>query len=244
MGADLLDPVDDAERLGEALDALSYPNRLELLAMLRVPRAVDEIHLKPARDREGSNPDRPLTRQAVRHHLAKLEEAGLVRRQLTRDENGRERQTFVADESRVYAVAEAIRRMAKHSSDVDLDPLATQELSPSDEGGWPSGARIVIAHGACEKRVIPLRQRDVEPPRGWIIGRSTGAQITLEYDPFVSGQNAEILAGDDGYELLDLRTARNGTWLNGERLPAGGRAKLNHGDIVDVGSSTLVFHEA
>src|SRR5437867_2205320 len=67
----------DFAKIATYLEALSNPARLEMLHLLRQPRAVGEIHLRPSAQGE-HNPERNITRQAVRKHLAKLEEAGLV----------------------------------------------------------------------------------------------------------------------------------------------------------------------
>jgi len=63
----------------------------------------------------------------------------------------------------------------------------------------------------------------------------------LAYDPYVSHRHAEVVRRADEHRLIDLRTARNGTYLNWRRMPPGGDSVLQPGDIVGVGRSLLVF---
>jgi pSer/pThr/pTyr-binding forkhead associated (FHA) protein len=71
----------------------------------------------------------------------------------------------------------------------------------------------------------------------YLIGRA-GADIVLD-DPKVSRKHAEIgLYGPEAYVLRDLASS-NGTRLNGRRITD--RAKLNHGDVIQIGGFVLSF---
>ena len=73
------------------------------------------------------------------------------------------------------------------------------------------------------------------------IGRAAGNQVILA-DDRVSRRHAVIHAQGEGeFWLVDLGTS-NGTYVNGRRLSQPGR--LNHGDVIKIGSFELVFREA
>lgn len=230
--------------LEAALKALSSENRLELLRALREPRTVDEIHLTPSPARAGEQPDRPLTRQAVRHHLDRLEAVGLVRVGERRGDDGRWRREYVLDVARLFGVLEGLKDLAPPAAAVPLAPLDTEPMERQEEAFWIEGPKLVLVHGAREGRVFPLRPRGTNGGRGWVLGRSPEADISLPYDPFLSAENSEIVARESGFHVLDLRTSTNGTLVNGRSLPVGGEHTLDHGDILRVGASVLVFHDA
>ncbi|MEO7397883.1 MAG: FHA domain-containing protein, partial [Ilumatobacteraceae bacterium] len=54
-------------------------------------------------------------------------------------------------------------------------------------------------------------------------------------------ENSEIRADGNDFVLVDLRSSRNGTWLNWRRLGAEVRARLEPGDVIGIGRSLLVF---
>lgn len=238
---------EELEALEGRLKAISFSNRLKLLEMLRVPRTVDELHLTPSRpaagdDEEGEGGDRPLSREAVRHHLERLADAELVRSELVQDADGRNRKRYVLDESRLFDLAETLRAYCR--SDVpereDLERTEPGERGAAPEP-WPAVPRLVLVHGAPERTAYALRTDDIDPPRGWILGRGPDAQISLDYDPYVSSQNSEILPTEDGHEIVNFRSATNGTEVNDTVLEPGQTVPLEHGDVLQVGASTLVF---
>lgn len=231
----------DLEALEEQLKALSFSNRLKLLRLLRVPRTVDEIHLTPGAADQQGDPDRPLSREAVRHHLERLAEAGIVQGELTKQADGRTRKQYVLDEATLYSVAETLRRLSTRDAG-QPSPRRTQDSPDRSEGSWPAPPRLLLVHGAPSRRAFGLCGVSPQDPRGWVIGRDPKADVTLEYDPYISGENTEILPTGDGYEVLSLRTARNETRVNEQALEPGESGPLEHGDVLGVGSSMLVFH--
>lgn len=234
----------DVDTLEEQLKALSFSNRLELLEFLQSPRTIDEIHLTPsAASGDDENRERPLSREAVRHHLERLAEAGLVESELVQQADGRTRKQYVLDESQLYGVAETLRRLSRRDARQTRDPRRTQQTPREREPSWPDPPRLLLVHGAPDPRAFPLRKEETEEPRGWVIGRDPQAHVTLDYDPYVSAENTEILdRGEDGFEVINLRNAKNGTLVNEQLLAAGESQTLEHGDVLGVGSSTLVFH--
>lgn len=223
------------------LKVLAHGNRLELLQTLRTPRTLDEIHLTPSAGGENGSPDRNMTRQGIQNHLNKLIDAGIVRVTPTDRKGKRGILEYHLDSARLFAIVEELRKVTREPVVDEIDPLATQALTGVGTAGWTEGPKIVLVHGVREGRVFPLLQKDLRPPRGWLIGRSPGVPVRLDYDPFVSLENAEIIQERSDFALLDLRTSKNGTYLNWRRLPAGARVPLESGDVIGVGRTLLVF---
>lgn len=240
--------IEDGEldELGSKLKALSASNRLRLIAELQQPRTVDDIHLTPAGPGEDEEADRKLTRQGVRHHLTRLEDSDLVRSATRATEQGRDRREYMVNEPAVFGLLEELRSLLAPGTDAPLDPFQTERSSSASEGAqWQEGPKLVLLQGAEDDRVFNLRDIDPDPSegRGWVIGRSSQAQIPLQYDPYLSAQNSEVIHEEGEYRLVDLRISTNGTRLNDRRLKPGNEATLEHGDVIKVGCSSLVFHE-
>lgn len=233
----------DYDALEQHLRVLGYANRLELLHLLQWPKTVDEIELRPSASQAGENPDRKISRQAVQNHLNRLAEAGLVQVGTTRRKGGREVQEYRIDHAQLFAVLEELRKLSVYDGPGPVDPFETGELDVGSSSLWEEGPKLVLVHGVGEGRVFPLRDKEIDSPRGWVVGRAPSAHVALPYDPFISTENSEILRTKEGYRLLDLRTAKNGTLLNWRRLPIGGETPLKGGDVIGVGRSLLVFRD-
>jgi len=231
--------------MGSKLRALASSNRLRLVSELQQPRTVDDIHLTPAGSAEDENEDRKLTRQGVRHHLTRLEESDLVRSSTRPNQQGRDRREYMVNEPAVFGLLKELRQLLATGTEGPIDPFNTERSVDETGSKWREGPKFVLLQGAQDDQVYHLRDIDPNPSegRGWVIGRSTEAQICLQYDPYLSAQNTEILKGDGEFRLVDLRVSTNGTRLNDERLKPGKEQPLEHGDIVKVGCSALVFHE-
>lgn len=223
----------DFVALAESLAALAYPSRLEILDQIRFPHVLSEIRVTPHREAEGENPDRVISKQAVAGHLEKLVAAGLVRQD--RAESGT---TYVAHAARLYALAEDVRSLCvRYSAQIPAGD-ETGTLAGASPRPRARGPRLLLVHGAYEGKAYPLEV----PARGpWLLGRSRDAVVSLDYDPFVSAEHAEVFRDDRGFALRDLRDAKNGTSLNWERLPRGGTVRLAPGDVIGVGRSLLSF---
>jgi FHA domain-containing protein len=232
----------DVERLEALLEVLANANRIGILLQLREPKTAGEILLHPpsAATKPGENPERPISRQAVRVHLEKLVGIGVVvprrgrRGTLPVDE-------YVISQQRLFAIAEEFRALG--SLRPVLPPGVEQTLDGAvrPKAGLTAGVRLVLVHGLDEGKTFPLRLEEAEGDRGWIIGRRRGIAVSLDYDPFISAENSEITREDGRYVLHDLRSSRNGTHVNWQRLPRGGAHTLVPGDVVGVGRSLLLF---
>lgn len=233
------------QHLALVLEALGNENRLDLLEQLRTPRTVSEIELSPGQTREGENPDRPMSRQGIRVHLQRLSEIGVVYARKAR-RGGVVVDEYALNHPRIFALLEDLRSLgALQSEGAELpgaEPTLEGKLpSPSSRTAQP---RLTLVKGLHEGRSFPLTgpTRD-GPERGWVIGRRSDLAVALDYDPFVSSQNSEVTLEGGAYRLHDLRSNRNGTYLNWQRLPKGGTAALTQGDVIGVGRSLLVFRE-
>ena len=71
------------------------------------------------------------------------------------------------------------------------------------------------------------------------IGRREEADIAIPWDPELSRLHAslELRAGE--WTITDDGLSQNGTWVNGLRLI--GRRRLNDGDLVRVGRTTIAY---
>ena len=74
-----------------------------------------------------------------------------------------------------------------------------------------------------------------------MVGRSPGAYVNVN-DGFASRKHAELHYIDNAYRLHDLES-KNGVFVNGRRLAAGGTAWLEDGDEVQFASTRFRFHD-
>jgi hypothetical protein len=94
----------------------------------------------------------------------------------------------------------------------------------------PGRAHLQGESGAGQGRVVSLDHREI------IIGRSGAADFVLA-DPMVSRQHARVVFSGNGWFLQDLGS-KGGTSLNGRVIQA---SRLNSGDRIQIGNSTIVF---
>lgn len=230
-------PSSGYDGLAVLLGALSYPVRLQLLGLLRLPHTLHDIKLGARRGDAGSAPAATAARQTVHAHLRKLEAAQLVRTERI-EVGGRAVRQYTVNVQKVYALIEDLRRLsvlyAGQGSGRDITGSLPFEALPPQE----SGPRLVLTHGVYEGKVFPLAGKDT-----WVIGRGADAAVLLDYDPFVSVEHARIERREDGFDLVDLGS-KNGTLVNWRPMPSQGTRRLKPADIIGVGRSMLVFAEA
>lgn len=233
-------PTVDVERLTMLLEVLASGNRLELLSQLREPKTASEVVLHPPRAKAGENPERSISKQAVRVHLAKLLEIGVIAPRKAR-RGSIPVEEYVVNQQRLFAIAEDFRKLG--SLRPALPPGVEQTMDGSMTGvpTPEAGVRLILVHGLDEGRPFFLRREDLVGERGWVIGRRRGIAVSLDYDPFVSSENCEVTVERGQFMLHDLRSSRNGTLLNWDRLPKGGSRPLENGDVIGVGRSLLLF---
>ena len=232
-------PEPDAEvqrerTLAKALAALASPVRLALLRRLRAPQALGEIRVRAEYEEHGGDDDRLISRQGVREHLDKLLAIGAVR---ALDEDGRV--DYVLNHQTIYRLSEDLRELARLRPLEDGAGLPTVARPRASRKGLGDAPMLVLVKGLDEGRVFDLTPSG--PKRQWTIGRRRGLDVALDFDPFVSSENALIEVVDGAYVLTDLPGSRNGTTLNFEPLDPAERRPLARGDVVGVGRSLLLF---
>lgn len=229
----------DYEGLAEYLSALAYPVRLELLDVLRFPHALGEIRLQPRRGKALGTATRPASRQAIHAHLGKLVDADLVRT----DEgllDGRMQVRYSVNPPRLYALTEELRRLSVIHAGRGPAGDATGTLWERDHPDAVRGPRLVLVHGVYEGKAFPLDASTAQDGR-WTIGRRRGLGVALDYDPYVSLENAVVTERQGRFTLTDLPASKNGTFVNWALLPRGGSRELKAGDVIGVGRSRLCF---
>ncbi|HWH07884.1 MAG TPA: FHA domain-containing protein [Candidatus Thermoplasmatota archaeon] len=232
-----MDPAshDRLATLARHLETLASPTRLALLHALREPCPLSDIRVSPSLSREGERAGRSLSRQAITHHLEQLVEAGLVRRVSDAE---RARDVFVLSHERLFAVVDEMRDLARLRPFVPWSaPEETLGRAGPAPPPLPAPPRLVVAYGPPEGGAFALHG-----PVGarWRLGRARACEARLDHDPYVSAENAAVERRADGFVVVDL-WSRNGTLLDGERLPAGEPARLHPGGLLTVGRSVLVF---
>lgn len=227
------------ESLSQYLEALASPTRLELLHALRTPQALNEILVTPTLRRKGENPDRPISRQAVTHHLDQLERLGLVER--SRKDPDARGERFVLNHPQLFAMIDELRSLAKLRPLVpDPAPVGvTVERRLDADSRLPALPRLLVAYGRDDGIGYALHG-----PVGtrWRLGRGAACEIRLDYDPYLSSVNTLIERTPDGFVLSDAGS-RNGTWINWARLEAKAPQPLASGDLVGLGRSVLSFQK-
>ena len=76
-------------------------------------------------------------------------------------------------------------------------------------------------------------------PAHTLVGRSSACTLRLD-DPLASGEHARLAFADRAWSVRDLGS-RNGTWLNGARIEAGGTRPLAAGDRIAFGNAAAVW---
>jgi hypothetical protein len=72
-----------------------------------------------------------------------------------------------------------------------------------------------------------------------LAGRNPEAFVALSWDRRVSWTHAQLECVGDDWCVVDDGLSTNGTFVNRERI--GGRKRLQHGDLVRMGSTVLAF---
>lgn len=227
--------------LNERLAALGEPTRFRLLGMLNQPRTAGEIHLETRRGIPEGRRQRSMTRQGVRYHLSKLQEANLVHSGTT-DDGGREVTTYRASPQGLFLMLEQLRAYAEvlargHPASKAESPPP----SPPVPGPWQPQPRLVVVRGLSVGQSFPLEGKTPEEDRGWVVGRDEDVEIALSWDPFMDPKNAEIVPTSSGYRVMDLRSADTRVTVNDQPLDRGAEADLQRGDLVQMGLSALLY---
>jgi pSer/pThr/pTyr-binding forkhead associated (FHA) protein len=112
-------------------------------------------------------------------------------------------------------------------------------LSPSELVAILEAERRGDPFLAYRDSVGDLRLRRLRDLKRATVGRSEDNDVILAWDTEVSRTHAQLerLAGD--WTLVDDGLSRNGSFVNGEQVR--GRRRLDDGDVVRVGHTSLLF---
>lgn len=227
-------PQDDA--LSRALNALAHPSRLALMRQLRTPKTLREIQLRSQASDEAG---RSISRQAVREHLDRLIAIGVVNaREAMRDYG--ETTEYSLNHQSLFAIAEEFRGLARLRPAAEPVAATVERRGGTQEPTGAVGPCLVLVKGIDEGRSFAL-PAPAAGRRQWTIGRRRGLEVSLDFDPFVSTENALVFWEAGRYHLQDLPDSRNGTTLNFTVLSKGERRELKTSDVIGVGRSLLMF---
>jgi pSer/pThr/pTyr-binding forkhead associated (FHA) protein len=119
--------------------------------------------------------------------------------------------------------------------------LGPQPSSPEEIERW----QVARHHGDPFHlyRTAGGRLQVLSLPGSWEqvnIGRSAGAEISLPWDERVSTVHAKLERVGDDWVLVDDGLSRNGSFVNGEPIPA--RRRLLDGDELRFGRTSVLFY--
>lgn len=118
--------------------------------------------------------------------------------------------------------------IAKHAS----TPQELKDRLAAERSGVP---HLVYRDAGGRQVIRPLPAGDERIA----IGRSVACEVSLAWDGEVSRVHAELEAVGSEWAFADNGLSRNGSFLNGERLP--GRTLLRDGDAIVVGRTVIVY---
>lgn len=166
-----------------------------------------------------------MTREGVRYHLEKLRGEGYVEVEQGKGPDNRYRHLYSLREDQLFQICEQLLHL--------LDPRSgARQLA-----GEADGSRLVVVHGVDRGRCFELDDTEEET---WVIGAGSEAPLQLRGDPDVADQHAEITAGTQGHQLVDYRHSE-ATKRNWRPLEPGESLPLQAGDVIEVGSTLLVY---
>jgi len=135
------------------------------------------------------------------------------------------------------------RRERQHKivPEPDSEPEPGPAPGPTMGAGGAAVPHTVILKDGVRRPVLSVEvggqsfERELDDD-DCVLGRAAECDVVLP-DPGVSRRHARVELGDEGWVVQDLGSG-NGTFLNTERVQ---RARLFDGDIITLGSSTVVF---
>lgn len=136
-------------------------------------------------------------------------------------------------------LAQLRRSMTKHTANNDLDPLARHSMSAGE-------LKQLLAAERAAKPFLAFRDEEGQlvlfPISGenvHALGRSEEVEVSIDWDPEVSGLHAELHSRGGEWAILDDGLSTNGTYVNGQRV--NGRQRLRDSDRIRVGQTILVY---
>lgn len=153
---------------------------------------------------------------------------------------GRTANRYAVVPQKLYEFTEDIRRLSTIYAGRGVSAEVTGTLGDAAEVPEMTGPRLVLVHGVYEGKAWALTEATGHDS-AWLVGRAKGLTVSLDYDPFVSLENAAVTRVADRFEVSDLPQSKNGTAVNWVPLSKGGSRVLRSGDLIGVGRSLLLF---
>lgn len=222
--------IPQVDHVSSALRSLSNARRLTLLMFLQEPRYLEEIasHLN-------------FSRQAASLHVNALQQAGFIKRRAS-SRPGKRIVEFVLQPEALYEVHEYFEQLVVR---ITAGPQSPEHTRTPSERRQPfdhraaTGPTLTIVHGLQLGKQFALSEEGVGV---WIIGREARSPVRLPHDSYVSNRHAEIRRPAGGAQVTVADTfSRNGTLLNFSPLAPGEPKALNHGDLLAIGRTLLLF---
>jgi pSer/pThr/pTyr-binding forkhead associated (FHA) protein len=120
------------------------------------------------------------------------------------------------------------------------DPLAPHSLSPSELkellGAERAGEPFLVFRNGDGRLGFFTTSGDGQ---GRTVGRSPEMDLSIDWDPEVSGLHAELQSTGGEWTIVDDGLSTNGTFVNSRRVS--GRRRLRDGDRVRIGQTILAY---
>ena len=179
-----------------------------------------------------------------RHAAVAAELEGLISRHPTRERFTRQLMLALYRCGRQTDALEVFQR-ARRRLDVEfgltpgpaLHALQARVLThdPALDHAPISTALLLVAAGSRQERIVHLDAR-----RQLTLGRDAGNDVELQWDGRVSRVHALLECIRGAWMLADDGLSSNGTFCNDRRVR---RRRLKDGDVLRLGSTTLVFRD-
>ena len=125
------------------------------------------------------------------------------------------------------------RRMSTADAPVGPHSASPGELKERLEADRRGEPYLVLRDGDGAQRILVLTGARCT------VGRTTTAEICLDWDAQVSRVHAELERVSGGWTVVDNGLSRNGTFVNGDRVT--GRRRLYGGDLIRFGGTQVAF---
>ena len=133
-----------------------------------------------------------------------------------------------------------------------MDPATTLEHGREQGGGAPhTVGPFLFRIASADDLVQPPARYSIAPFQSIAVGRAAtfsadrrGNALHIGLgDPFASSRHAHLDRRDGAWRLRD-EGSRNGTLVNGKRIPAGEQVHLREGDLLEIGHTFFLFRAA
>ena len=119
------------------------------------------------------------------------------------------------------------------------EPIAWAFTQPTPTGTNPSVPRNVPVAGGLASVLEVVKVSGSGPRDTVTVGRGTDNDVVLD-EKSISKVHLTIKRGLEGYTVADQKS-RNGTKVNGQKVPAQAETPLKSGDVIHLGDVAVLF---